>query len=337
MIIIDGDQGEGGGQILRTSLALSLVTGQPFRIDQLRARRRRSGLQPQHLMCVHAAAAIGNAKTLGANIGSLGLTFFPQTITAGHYRFDIGTAGSTALVVQAVLPALMLANGPSTLVLTGGTHNPLAPTYDFLRHSFLPILRRMGPQVATELERAGYYPKGGGRIKVRIKPVSHLTALDLVDRGPVRNITAVATVVGLPRHIAERELGVIGHALGLRPAQLQIRVENADRGPANVVTIKVECAHVSEIFTAFGKRGLRAERVADACAAAADRYRRSQAATAEYLADQLLLPMALAGRGALTTLRPTLHTLTNRDIIHQFLGTSIVLTPLEDDLWRIHC
>jgi RNA 3'-terminal phosphate cyclase (ATP) len=232
----------------------------------------------------------------------------------------------------------MLANGPSYLTLAGGTHNPLAPTYDFLQRSFLPLLGRMGPRVDTALERAGFYPKGGGRICARIEPVPQLKPLELVARGQLRTINAVAIVVGLPRHIAERELRVIEHTLDLGPHQLEIRVENADRGPANVVTIEVDSEHVCEIFTAFGKRGVRAETVASDCVTAAERYRRAKAATAEYLADQLLLPMALAGRGgALTTLQPTLHTLTNRNVIRQFLDTPITLTQLDDDLWRIDC
>lgn len=338
MIVIDGSQGEGGGQVLRTALTLSLVTGQAFRMERLRARRKRPGLQRQHLVCVEAAAAIGAADTLGAEIGSQALTFSPRTVTPGRYQFDIGTAGSTTLVLQSVLPALVLASGPSSLLLMGGTHNPLAPPYDFLERSFLPLLRRMGARVDTTLEQAGFYPRGGGRMLVRIEPVARLKALKLTNRGPIRDIRAQATVAALPRHIAERELRVVANTFGLRADQIRVQVENADRGPANVLTIEVNSEHVSEIFTGFGKRGVRAETVATDCAAAAERYCRGPAAVAEHLADQLLLPMALAEHGgAFTTLRPTLHTLTNRDVIRQFLDTPIILTELSGDLWRIDC
>jgi RNA 3'-terminal phosphate cyclase (ATP) len=336
VIAIDGARGEGGGQILRTALALSLVTNQPFRLERLRARRKRPGLQRQHLVCVEAAAAIGAAETRGAELGSQTLTFVPRRVSPGSYHFDIGTAGSTILVLQSVLPALMIANQASCLRLTGGTHNPLAPTYDFLERSFLPLLGRMGPRVDTILERAGYYPKGGGCISVLVRPAPRLKALRLLRRGPIQEITAMATVVGLRRHIAERELRVIAHTFGLGANQVDVRVENTDRGPANVVTIEVGSEYVREVFAAFGKRGVPAERVAADCAAAAQRYCQANVATAEHLADQLLLPMALAGNGGiLTTLRPTLHTLTNRDIIHRFLDTPIVLTQLDNDFWRI--
>src|SRR5690242_20478497 len=215
MIIIDGSYGEGGGQILRTSLALSLITGSPLRIEKIRAGRRNPGLLRQHLTSVQAAAKIGQAETAGANLGSTQLTFTPKTITPGEYHFAIGTAGSTTLVLQTVLPALMIANAPTTLVLEGGTHNPFAPPFDFLEKAFLPLLKRMGVRVDAELVNYGFYPAGGGKLVFKIHPVaspkqpSGLARLDLNERGEVRERRARVVLCHLPRNIAERELNIV--------------------------------------------------------------------------------------------------------------------------------
>ena len=183
MIIIDGSQGEGGGQIVRSSLALSLVTGKPVTIDRIRARRSRPGLMRQHLTAFQAAAQIGNADVEGDSIGSSKVTFQPHDLLPGDYSFNIGTAGSTMLVLQTVLPALMVADGPSTIVLEGGTHNPLAPPFDFLARAYAPLVERLGPRIRMRLERPGFYPAGGGRAVVTIEPARQLVPLNLMERG----------------------------------------------------------------------------------------------------------------------------------------------------------
>ena len=335
MVTIDGATGEGGGQILRTSLALSLCLGKPFRIVNLRARRKKPGLRRQHLMCVNAAAKIGSARVEGATLGRQELTFVPHTIRPGLYHFDVGTAGSTTLVLQSVLPALLMANGSSILILEGGTHNPLAPPFDFLQMVFLPIINRMGPKIEARLERPGYYPKGGGRLRVTIRPVKELRTLHLDKRGEIHARRATATVVGLPRHIAERELGVIGRKLDLGEKCLYIREEPADRGPGNIVTIEIESEYITELFTGFGERGVRAETVADKAAKAARRYLDAGVPVGEYLADQLLLPFALAGGGSYNTLRPTLHTKTNSEVMQLFLEIGITMDQVSKDVWHI--
>src|SRR5437867_958993 len=164
MLLIDGSQGEGGGQILRTALGLSLVTGTPIRIEKIRAGRAKPGLLRQHLTAVNAATAIGAVDVEGATLGSQELTFRPGTVKPGEYRFAVGTAGSTGLVLQTVLPPLLTAPGPSTLTLEGGTHNPTAPPFDFLARAFLPLISRMGPSATARLERPGFYPAGGGQM-----------------------------------------------------------------------------------------------------------------------------------------------------------------------------
>lgn len=336
VITIDGSKGEGGGQVLRTALALSLITGKPFRIIQLRARRQRPGLQRQHLVCVQAAAAIGAAHTTGVALGSKDLSFVPHAVRPGHYRFDIGTAGSTTLVMQSVLPALILAPGPSHLTLCGGTHNPLAPTYDFFAGAYLPLLKRMGAHLQVALKRRGYYPKGGGQIELSVQPVPALRQLHINERGRVLTTYATAVVAGLPRPIAERELRIVAESLKLGPTQLEVQEQDELSGPANVVTVQLESEYVTELFTAFGARGVRAETVGARVAHAARRYLRANVPVGEHLADQLLLPMALAGGGSMTTLPPTLHTTTNCEIIGHFLDLDIELYRHEGDTWRIN-
>lgn len=335
MLTIDGAYGEGGGQILRTSLALSLVTGTPFRIEHIRAGRPKPGLLRQHLTAVHAAAEIGQAQVTGAALGSLHLTFIPGRVTPGTYTFSVGTAGSTTLVLQTVLPALILASEPSTLILEGGTHNPFAPPFDFLAQAFLPLVNRMGPQVTARLERPGFYPAGGGTCQITLAPTTTLTRLDLQTRGEVRAIQARALVAKLPRSIAERELAVIAQQLAWHGDWLHVETVAQARGPGNVVILTVTCEQVTEVFTGFGARGVRAETVAAQVVQAAQHYLAADVAVGEHLADQLLVPLALARGGEFTTLPLSLHTTTNMQVIHQFLEVRIEAVPLTERSWRI--
>src|SRR5438034_4921677 len=197
LIEIDGSFGEGGGQILRTSLALSLVTDQAFRIRNIRAARKKPGLLRQHLTAVNAAAEIGQAKVEGASLASGELTFRPCSVAASSYHFAVGSAGSATLVLQTILPALIVASGPSTVVLEGGTHNPHAPPFDFLQKAFLPELNRMGPMIAATLERPGFYPAGGGKFTLTIKPVPQLSPIQVLERGEIQCCRATAIVAGL--------------------------------------------------------------------------------------------------------------------------------------------
>ena len=335
MLEIDGSFGEGGGQILRTSLALSLVTGTPFRIENIRAGRKSPGLLRQHLTAVSAAAAVGRAEVNGAGIGSKALEFAPTSIEPGEYAFAVGTAGSTTLVLQTVLPALLTARGPSRLVLEGGTHNPFAPPFDFLVRSFLPLIGRMGAPTEAVLERAGFYPAGGGKIRVSIDPAVKLTRLDLLTRGEVISKRARAVVANLPQSIATRELQFIGSKLSWSKDQLSAEVVEDSRGPGNVVTIEIECENVTEVFTGFGERGVKAESVAEAAVRDARRYLASEAAVAEHLADQLIVPLALAGGGSFTTGPLSRHATTNIEVVKKFLAVGIEAIQLGNRLVRI--
>ena len=319
MLEIDGAQGEGGGQILRTALALSVVTGRPCRLVRIRARRKNPGLQRQHLTAVRAAAAVGEAEVRGDEPASQTLEFHPRGLRPGFHHFDIGTAGSTGLVLQTILPALLTAPSPSEILLEGGTHNPAAPPFEFLAEVFIPLLNRMGPDVAVRLERHGFYPAGGGRLRVTVRPAERLQPLNLRERGELARVSARALVARLPRLIAERELRVLGRSLGLAARDLEVTEAEGSPGPGNAVAVRVECAELTEVFTRFGQKGLPAEAVAEQAAEDTRRYLESGAAVGPHLADQLLLPLALAGGGVFRTMPLTEHATTNLSVLRQFL------------------
>ncbi len=334
MITIDGSYGEGGGQILRTSLALSLVTGKPFAINHIRAGRKKPGLMRQHLTAVNAAAEIGKAAVKGNCIGSQAFTFDPETIRPGNFHFAIGSAGSCTLVFQTVLPALIAADGPSEIILEGGTHNPFAPPFDFLEKVFLPVINRMGPTVRTVLEKPGFYPAGGGRFKVTIDPAG-LSRFDLLERGNIIGRTARAVVANLPVKIANRELKVVREELEWGRELLKVvEVENS-QGPGNILTVEIESENITEMFTGFGERGISAEKVAIRTAKSVTEYLASDVPVGRDLADQLLIPMAMAGGGKFCTLSPSKHTTTNIEIIKKFLDVEIDISELDQNLFEI--
>jgi len=334
MITIDGSFGEGGGQILRTSLALSLVTGKPFSIHNIRAGRKKPGLMRQHLTAVNAAAEIGLAAIKGNRIGSQAFTFEPETIKPGNFHFAIGSAGSCTLVFQTILPALIIAGGPSEIILEGGTHNPFAPPFDFLEKAFLPVINRMGPTVDAVLEKPGFYPAGGGRFKVSINPAG-LNRFDLLERGNIINKIARAFVANLPVNIANRELKVIREKLVWDRELLKaVEVENS-QGPGNILTVEIESDNITEVFTGFGEKGISAEKVAKRAVKAVQEYLAFNVPVGRYLADQLLIPMALAGGGKFRTLSPTKHTTTNAEIIKKFIDVKIDINEYDQNQWEI--
>ncbi len=335
MIVIDGSLGEGGGQILRTSLALSLVTGQPFRMEKIRAGRKKPGLMRQHLTAVNAAASISGASVEGASIGSQNLHFVPGKVTGGRYHFAIGTAGSCTLVLQTVLPALLTTESTSELLLEGGTHNPYAPPFDFLEQAFLPLVNRMGPKVSATLLRPGFYPAGGGAFTISIEPVSQLVRLDLPDRGPILNRTARAMVARLPKQIAERELKVVQERLGWDEDSLIIEEAASSPGPGNALTVQIESEFITEVFTGFGEMGVSAEKVARETIKEVEEYLAANVPVGSYLADQLLLPMALAKGGSFRTLAPTRHMTTNVEILRKFLPVEVTMLQLNRNDWEI--
>ena len=327
---IDGSQGEGGGQVLRTALAASLVTGTPVRVTNIRAGRPEPGLRPQHVAAVKAAAVVGDAEVEGSTPGSRELTFRPKAVRGGAFEVDVGTAGSTGLVLQTILPALLLAPEATSLVIRGGTHNPLAPPYEFLERAFLPVLGRLGARVGLKLDRPGLYPAGGGKVRVAIEP-RPLKPAELMVRGEVVKRRAMAAVNELPTHIVERELKTVKHVLGWKQSELRAGDLTGAKGPGNVMILEVECEHATEVFCGVGEKGRRAERVAQDVAEAARRWIDAGVPVGEHLADQVLLPMAVAGGGVFRTMPLTPHTTTQIALIERVLDARITTEPVGDD------
>jgi len=331
MIELDGAAGEGGGQILRSALALAMCTGQAFALHDIRGRRPKPGLMRQHLACVNAAQAVSGATVQGAELGSRELVFEPGAVKVGEYRFAVGSAGSCMLVLQTVLPALMLADGPSRLTLQGGTHNPMAPNFHFIERSFAPLLRRMGVGLDVTLRRHGFYPAGGGELTAEVTPAaaSALLPFELLQRGPLQEAYAECLAPGLARSVATRELELLGAALGWEGEQLRTPTARQNEGPGNALMATLVHAHVTEVFTSFGERSLAAEQVVKKLVQQVRSYQASRqgddaAAAGPYLADQLTLPLALAvqasGRAArYTATELTLHAQTNFEVIQRFL------------------
>lgn len=334
-IIIDGSEGEGGGQVLRTSLSLSAITGKPLRIENVRGKRKKPGLARQHLTALQAAAEICNAKTEGAELKSTEIVFHPGKIVGGEYRFDIGTAGATNLVAQTILPILSFADTPCKVTITGGTHNIWAPTFDFLDQAFLPQLRKMGGRASAELIRYGFYPAGGGEIVLSVKPTAEPKRIELTDRGKRLDTNVIAVIANLKRDIANREIKAVLRQLNLPPEKGEI-IQVDGPGPGNVVSLFLEYLNITEVFMGVGQHGVRAETLAKAMAKNAQEFiANSDAAVNVHLADQLLLPMALMGGGTFTTNDITEHTRTNIDIIQRFLDVNIKLSQTGRKCWMI--
>lgn len=334
MITIDGSEGEGGGQVVRNACALSLVTGTPFHIANVRGRREKPGLMRQHVTAIEAACTVGGATCEGLTVGSSAVTFRPGRVAAGEYHFAVGTAGSTGLVLQTVLMPLAMAGAPSRLVLEGGTHNMLAPPFDFIAKSFLPIVNRMGPTITARLVRPGFYPRGGGRIEVDIAPAP-LRAIDCTDRGALVDRSALAMFTAIPPSVADREIATARKLLGWPEEAFAVRELPESQGPGNILLLEAAFERVTEVVSGFGKLGVSAERVAQTAVGRMAGYLASDAFAGPYLADQLLLPFALAGGGAFTTVKPSQHSLTAAAIIERFLDRRCVFTQLPSGTHRV--
>jgi RNA 3'-terminal phosphate cyclase (ATP) len=335
VIEIDGSLGEGGGQVLRSALALSLITRKPFRIANIRAKRKTPGLLRQHLTAIHAATAVGDAAVEGAVLGASELVFVPRALRGGDYAFAIGTAGSTMLVLQTVLVPLLLAPEPSTLELEGGTHNPSSPPFDFIEHAYVPLLRRLGAEVTMELVRPGFFPAGGGKVRVTIAPAKQLASLTLDERGEIVQRRARAVVANLPYSIAQREARVVAEELEWSEELVEAHTLTGSLGPGNAVSVFVTSEHVTDVFTTFGARGVPAEKVAHDAAKEAKRYINSGAAVGEHLADQLLLPLAAGAGGSFTTTPLSTHATTNIDVIQRFVEKEIAVEERSRGVVRV--
>jgi RNA 3'-terminal phosphate cyclase (ATP) len=332
MLEIDGAQGEGGGQVLRTALTLSALTGQAVCIFNVRAGRRNPGLAPQHLAGVLAAASICRGEVDGAELGSQEVTFRPQARpTPGAYTFDVqqvaerGSAGAVTLILQAVLLPLALADGESHLTLHGGTHVNWSPPVDYVRDVLLPTLARMGVEAEIELVRWGWYPKGGGEVRVVIRGGAKLRGVDLSERGMLRRVRGVAAASNLPSHIPQRISNRFNNLL--READLPggvdaIRAGGPSTGTGAFVMADYQGARAG--FSALGERGKPSEQVAGEAFEALLAHHREGSALDPHLPDQLIVAMSLAeGPSSLTTGQITLHLLTNVAVIGRFVERTI--------------
>jgi RNA 3'-phosphate cyclase len=318
---IDGAQGEGGGQILRSSLALSLLTGRKFHLRNIRAGRPRPGLQPQHLMSVQAAATISQAQVQGAAKGSMELFFEPGTVQPGTYHFAIGTAGATGLVLHTVYLPLALAGAPSSLAISGGTHVPGSPSFEFLDITWREYLRILGISMRLRLLRPGFYPRGGGTLRVQLEPCVQLQPLQLLELQPPRRARLHSVVANLPIEVAQRQARRAHQRLAHTGLEVESTEEAWDNGPGTVLTIVLDTAPVPTVFFALGERGKRAERVADEAADQVLTFLQTQPLGVDpHSADQLLLPLAFApGRSCYRVAAVTRHLTTNLAVVRQFV------------------
>lgn len=338
IVEIDGSTGEGGGQILRTSLSLSALTGRPVEFFNVRAKRTKPGLQPQHLTAVRIAAALCDARLVGDAVGSTHFTFTPQSPPKpDRYRFDIGTAGATPLVVQTALVPLSGLSGGSHLTVTGGTHVPHAPTADYLETVYLPVLRQAGIDAAFRYVNAGYYPKGGGLVEADILGGSVPQPLDLTERGKLKRLKAFVVTSSLPGHVAERGVAALEKYLkGVgRTAKVEVRDKSSPGVGASVLLV-AECENGWAGFTGMGERGKPMERVAEEPCEAFMDWWKSGAACDEHLADQLALPLALAdGESRWTTPTLTEHLRTVLWAAEQFLPIEYALEERPDGTGQV--
>lgn len=325
VLTIDGSFGEGGGQVLRSSLALSLITGKPFSMTNIRRQRAQPGLMAQHLKAVEAAGAVGMARVEGARLGSQSLVFAPTGILSGDFQFDIGTAGSTSLVLQTILLPLSFAGASSTITLIGGTHVPWSPCFHFMELHWLHYMRRIGFNIQLELEVAGFYPQGGGRVRAAVQPVARLSALRLTSRGPLRRIRGISAVANLNISVAERQklqalkrLSAVSQA-----AEIEIlRLSSPSKG--TLLLLLAEFENSQCCFYGLGALGKPAERVADEAVREFLDFLATDGTVDHYLADQLILPLALAsGASEVRTSKVTQHLATNAEIVKMFLPAVI--------------
>lgn len=330
---IDGSEGEGGGQILRSALALSILTRTPFRLVNVRANRKPPGLKAQHVACVKAAAAISGARYKGASVGSERVEFDPGEVVAGTHRFAVGTAGATSLVLQTVyLPLALRGQHASELSVTGGTHGTTCPVFEFLRDTWAGHLSRMGLGVELEVTRPGFYPRGGGELRAVVSPSPRLNPLTLTQPTTVTTAGGFAAVAGLPVDVAERMARRLKTRMtdaGLEP---QIEVQEWAGGPGAVCGVTLRQPPVPASFTAVGERGRPAEAVADEAADAALAFAKTGGPVDPHSADQIILPLAFSpDASAFRTSEVTRHLTTNVEVIRRFTGRGISVAGAEGE------
>jgi RNA 3'-terminal phosphate cyclase (ATP) len=319
MLEIDGSFGEGGGQVLRTSLSLSCLLIKPFRIFNIRTKRKKPGLMPQHLMGIRALKLISNAKVEGDSVGSTGLIFEPEEVKAGDYLFDIGTAGSTSLLLQAIILPLIFAKSRSSLSLKGGTHVPFSPPFHYIKEVFIPILKKLGIRIEAKIESYGFYPKGGGKVRVEIMPSGKIEGMSFLERGEIKKLRGVSGVGNLPLSIAERQkdaaLKVIA-SQGLKAEIEPFSVSTYSQG--TFIFLGTQTDNCLAGFSSLGERGKRAELVGEEAAKNFLNYYSTSACLDHHMADQIVLYLSIAKEeSSFTTSEISNHLLTNLWVIEK--------------------
>ncbi|MFT5586566.1 MAG: RNA 3'-terminal phosphate cyclase (ATP) [Cognaticolwellia sp.] len=333
LVQIDGTQGEGGGQILRSALSLAAITGRPLQVDKVRGGRRKPGLMRQHLTCLRAVAQICGGSVQGAELRSSQFSFEPGAIRGGDYHFDVGSAGAVALVLQTVLPVLLHADAPSTVRITGGTHVSFSPSVHALRDSFVPVLRRMGAKVELQLERYGFNPAGGGSILVTLVPGA-LQPVEMLERPALSSVEVGVAMCGVPGHVGRRETIALCAALNLNPDLARIeKVES--QGPGNALWMALLHGEHTTVFDAVGAKGRKAEQVSKTLVRRMQRWQHSGTPVDVFLADQLLLPLALAGGGSFRTPPLSEHARTNMAVIERFLDVTFEVLEESERATRV--
>jgi len=326
-IEIDGSYGEGGGQILRTALALSAIQKKPFTLHHIRSKRKNPGLQAQHLQAVEALARITKAQTKGVEFGSETITFIPQEIFPGDYQFDVRTAGSVTLLSQAIFLPLCFAKGVSELTLIGGTHVPWSPSFHYLAEVLLPTIKRMGISAEAAIDQWGFYPRGGGRMRLKISPIHEFKPISLVDRGRLEKIRGLSAISHLPKHVGERQ-----RKQALKRIREELKIDGEiillsdipSNEPGSFVFIRAEYEQALAGFSSLGSRGKLAEKVSDEAVDPLINYIQQEGCIDPHLADQLVPFMALArGNSSFTTTQMSNHLLTNLWVVSQFLDIKI--------------
>ncbi len=338
---IDGSYGEGGGQVLRTALALSCVFERPIEITNIRKSRKKPGLMPQHLTAVKAAATVSNAGVEGAELSSTMLRFAPGHLVGGEYIFDVsekkGSAGSTSLVLQTVLLPLCFAEHQSSITVIGGTQVPWSPSYHYLKYVFLPALLRLGVKAELNIEKWGWYPIGGGKVAVTVNPKKEFLPLEIAERGKLVRVTGISAVSNLPQDIAKRQRDRALKTLSQKRIDAEIEIVSAPSpGKGTTVFLLAQYENITVGFDSIGAIGKRAEEVADEACKAFFEYIDAGGALDPHVADQIIPYLALAsGPSIFTTSRITQHLLTNIWVVKQFVDVEIHVEGEEGEQGRV--
>lgn len=329
LIEIDGSMGEGGGQILRNAVALSAVLLKPIRVYNIRARRSNPGLRPQHLTGVKAVAALSSAETSGLEVGSKEIVFKPRKLGGGRMRFDAGTAGSTTLILQSLMPAMAFSSSEVEVELRGGTNNPMAPPLEYFQYVLLPTLEKMGCRFEVSLLRRGFYPKGGGVIRARSTPVDELKPIRLVEAGGVRRVFGLSYSCRLPSHIVERMASTAEKLVRERGYDVEIRREilkpgdracSLDPGCGIILVAELRSGVVMGADS-LGRLGVPAERVAEEAVRSLLKQLETGAPIDKHLGDQLVIWASLAsGVSEYRVSELTTHTTTSIELCRILAG-----------------